>query len=98
MIPVALYVYLIPVLRLSRTIYPYSVFKRRYSKKNAHIYVYIMYYIHIYVCIYIQIYTHMYTLLMQRISIIAPQNDLLFAIDGVSVGIQMLPINSGGNE
>ena len=40
----------------------------------------------------------MYTLLMQRISIIAPQIDLLFAIDDVCVGIQMLPINSGGNN
>lgn len=41
MVTVALYVYLFKVLRLSRTIYPYSIFRRGNDKKNAHIYVFI---------------------------------------------------------
>lgn len=41
MVTVALYVYLFKVLRLSRTIYPYSIFRRGNDEKNAHIYVFI---------------------------------------------------------
>ena len=65
MITVALYVYLFKVLRLSRTIYPYSIFRRGNDKKNAHIYVFIYYvynintiYCNIY--IYVYEYTHKY--------------------------------------
>ena len=63
MITVALYVYLFKVLRLSRTIYPYSIFRRGNDKKNAHIYVFI-YYVYnintIYCNIYIYVYEYTY--------------------------------------
>lgn len=67
MITVALYVYLFKVLRLSRTIYPYSIFRRGNDKKNAQIYVFIFYvyninmiYCNIYIYVCMNIHTNIY--------------------------------------
>lgn len=67
MITVALYVYLFKVLRLSRTIYPYSIFRRGNDKKNAQIYVFTFYvyninmiYCNIYIYVSMNIHTNIY--------------------------------------
>ena len=67
MITVALYVYLFKVLRLSRTIYPYSIFRRVNDKKNAQIYVFTFYvyninmiYCNIYIYVSMNIHTNIY--------------------------------------